>query len=153
MADYTTETKVEALIAQFAISGTSAPTSTQLTTILEDVAGELNTCMAAQGLVVPVIAPNYFLDWLEGLASAGAAARALKSMFPGATGPAETPAYSFWQRIYDNGLKMIKSGDAIPPDADTTGVIAPSTYGTGHPTSDEDVGENAEPMFKVGDRL
>ena len=83
MADYTTEVKVEALIAQFAISGTSAPTSTQLTIILEDVAGELNTCLAAQGVVVPVIAPAYFLDWLEGLASAGSAARALKSMFPG----------------------------------------------------------------------
>ena len=153
MADYTDATKVAGLISQFAIDGSSSPTTTELDAIMEDVAGELNTCMAAQGLAVPVTTPDYFLDWLEGLASAGAAARALKSMFPGATGPAETPAYSFWHRIYDNGLKMIKSGDAIPPDAVSTGVIAPSTYGTKHPVTNADVGENAEPMFKVEQKL
>lgn len=146
---YATEVKVEGNIAQHTIDGTSAPTSAQLTVIIEDVDGLIDSCLASQGVTVPVTTPAHFLDFLEGLSAAGASARALKSKFPDATGPGETPAYSYWQKIFDNGIMGLKDGSLIPNDAVKGSLIAPSTYLTINPDTEVDLGDIAEPIFKV----
>lgn len=148
---YATETKLEALMAKFSVDGGSSPDSSQVAVIIQDVEGEIDTALRTQGISTPVTTPAYFLDWLEGLATAGAAARALKSMFPDATGAGETPAYAFWQTIYNNGLRDIKNGTMIPPEVTRSGSgISPSTYFTRNPDEEEDLGDISEPMFRIG---
>ena len=148
---YATEADVEALMAQVTISATTSLTSTELAIIIDDVAGEIDTALASQDVVVPVTAPTYVLNWLEGVNSMGATARALRSLFPDVAGMGEQPAFAFWQRLYDNALKGIRDGSMIPPDlarSDTS--VAPSTYLTRNPDDELDLGDIAEPFFKVG---
>lgn len=148
MASYATEVKVESLMAQFIIDETTSPSSTELTTIIEDVEGEIDTALRTQGVSTPVATPTYLLDWLEGLASTGAAARALKSMFPDAGGPGQVAASEFYQRIYERGLAGIRDGTMIPPEAVSSGSsVSPSTYFTRNPDEEEALGSIAEPFF------
>lgn len=148
---YGTMADVQELIAQFTIGVTSTPTTTQATAIITDISNEIDVALSAAGVTVPVTTPAYFLDWLGLLNAYGAAAAVLKSMFPGTTGPDETPAYAFWEARYQDGLKTIRNGSGIP--AGTTAganAVMPSTYLTRNPNSEEALGDIAEPLFKVG---
>lgn len=147
---YATEAKVEALMAKFAVDGSTTPTNTQLTIIIDDVAGDMDSRLAAKGVTVPVTSPAYFLDYLEGINSMGAAARTLRSMFPDVSGPGEQPAYNFWQARYNAFLKGVDDGSVIPPDAMKGETVAPSTYLTRNPDTEEDLGDISEPLFKMG---
>jgi len=146
---YAASSDVQELIAQFTISGTSKPTSTQLTDIIAQIAGEIDTVLGARGITVPVTTPAHFLVRLEALNAYGAAAGTLKSMFPDATGADETPAYAFWERRYRDGLAELKDGTGIPDGVigSTAGYVAPSTYLTRNPDVEEDLGDIAEPFF------
>ncbi len=142
---------VNGLIAKFPPSATSAPTTTQATALITEIDNEVNVALSSVGVTVPVTAPAYFLGWLGLVVSYGAAAAILKSMFPASSGPAETPAYSFWEKRYQEALKQIRSGDAIPDEITAGGLYAaPSTYFTRNPDEEEDLGGIAEPPFKAG---
>src|SRR3954471_18491998 len=110
---YATITDVTGLIAQFPLSVGSKPSTSQATTIMTDISSEIDVALSSAGVTVPVTTPQYFLDWLGRLNAYGAAAAVLKSMFPGATGPEETPAYAFWEARYREGLAAIRDGSAI----------------------------------------
>ena len=142
---------VTARMAKFTISTTSKPTTAQITEFLDDIQGEVDVHLAAMGVTVPATTPAYFMDWLKGVVADGTAALALKSMFPDAHGPAETPAYSFYQNRYEAALEGITDGSAVPVDLTTGNYVAPSTYLSVNSESEADIGELAEKfMFKVG---
>lgn len=147
---YATEAKVESMMAQMTVTGSTKPTSTQVALIITDVDAELDVVLAAQGIATPVTAPADFLNWLVGISSIGVTARALRSMFPDVTGPGEQPAYRYWQKLYDGALAGIKDGSMIPPTVSAGGAVSPSTYLTRNPDAEEDLGDIAEPKFKVG---
>lgn len=150
MAGYATMVDVQDLIAQFPISATSAPTTTQATVIVNDTADEINARLSAAGLTVPVTAPASFLRALVLLNAYGAAAAILKSMFPDAPGPGDTPPYAFWEERYKAGLVAIANGSMIPVDAvANTNSVLPSTYLTRNPDSEEALGDIAEPLFTI----
>ena len=151
MAAYAALSDVEARIAKFTLSTTTKPTAAQVTEFLDDITGEMNVHLAAMGVTVPATTPAYFIDWLKGMCADGTAALALKSMFPDAVGPAETPAYMFYQQRYESALEGITDGSAIPVDLTTGNYVAPSTYLTRNSESEEDIGDLADKfMFKVG---
>lgn len=142
---------VQELIAQFPLSASSAPTTAQATQITTDISNEIDVTLSGAGFSVPVAAPQYFVDWLGLLNGYGAAAAVLKSMFPNAVGPGETPAYAFWEARYQEGLKAIRDGTIDPPEAaDNANFVLPSTYLTRNPDSEEPLGAIAEPLFPVG---
>jgi hypothetical protein len=91
---------------------------------------------------------------LQYIGVAGVAARALRTMFPDATGAGETPAHADYQKIFDDGLAGLKDGTLIPDDpavvGSTSGYVAPSTYFTRNPDAEEELGEIAEPFFSRG---
>ena len=142
---------VTARMAKFTVSSTTKPTTAQVTEFLDDISGEIDVHLAAKGCTVPATTPVYFMDWLKGVCANGTAALALKSMFPDAYGPAETPAYKFFESMYTSALESIDDGMAIPPDLITgVGYVAPSTYLTRNSEEDEDLGTLANKfMFPV----
>lgn len=142
---------VERLIAQFEITATGTPSSTEVDRILTDMEAEVNVALAAAGYTVPATAPAFFLEWLRILVSYGTAAAVLKSRFPDVVGPGENPAYAFWESRYKAGLKGIQNGSMVPPDAGSTSAfVAPSTYLTRNPDTEEKLGDIAEPGIKIG---
>jgi hypothetical protein len=142
---------VTGLIAQFPISVGTKPTTAQATAIMTDISNEIDVALSSAGVAVPVTTPDFFLNWLGLLNAYGAAAAVLKSMFPGATGAEETPAYAFWEARYREGLDAIRNGKAIPADTISgTDFVLPSTYLTENPETELDLGTIAEPLFKIG---
>ena len=140
---------VQGLIAKWTVGTTTTPTMTQATAIINDVSFEIDAALSANGIAVPVTTPAWFVSWLSLANQYGAAAAILKSMFPGATGPDETPAYAFWESRYQKALKGIKDGSLIPPGLATNeATVAASTYFTRNPDTEEDLGDIAEPFFK-----
>lgn len=136
------------LIAQFPISVSSTPTTPQATTILTDISNEIDTRLSGRGILVPVTTPTSFVRALALLNAYGSAAAVLKSMFPGAVGPGETPAYAFWEKRYQDGLANIV--ELIPVDAVVNAAwIEPSTYLTRNPNVEESLGDIAEPLFSM----
>jgi len=149
---YATQAATQGLMAKFALSPSSTPTDAQATAIITSTSSEIDVVLATRGLTVPLTAPQYFVDYLADVNEWGAAAAILKSMFPGSTGPSETPAWAFWEKRYQDALKGLKDGSLIPADVVPTGnaVIAASTYLTNNPDTEVYLGVVAEPMFKIG---
>lgn len=112
---YATEAKVEALIAQVAIDGSTRLTSTQLGLIIADVDAELDAILAGKGLTVPVTTPSTFLAYLVGASSHGVAARALTSLFMGrGFSDAVATAVGLYEATYERALKGLADGTLIP---------------------------------------
>ena len=148
---YAVRTDVEGLIAQFTLDANSKPTQTQADTLIDDTGDEIDVVLSSAGVAVPVTTPTYFKEALKFLNAYGAAAAILRAMFPDATGSGETPAYAFWEARYKAGLKGLKDGSHIPPGVTrSAGYVPPSTYLTRNPDEEEDLGDIAEPQFKVG---
>lgn len=147
---YATFAEVQQLLAKFVLSTSTKPTIAQATDMIDQIAGEIDTAIASAGYAVPVTAPAYFLEALKLLNAEGAAMLVLKSMFPQRSGASEgSPSeYALHARNYNDGLRRLQSGEGIPPEAATgTGSVAPSTYFTRNPDSEEHLGDIAEPFF------
>lgn len=142
---------VQALMAKFVISATSTPTTTQAEGMITQVSNDIDRVLAQRGVAVPVTTPAYFTGWLTAVNSWGAAAAVLKSMFPGATGPGENPAWAFWEKRYQDALKAIADSD-LPSEITegTTGAAIAQTYLTENPDQEIELGDIAESVFKVG---
>lgn len=153
MASYGTIGELQELIAQFTISASSKPNTTQATAIIQGISDEIDVALQGVGVTVPATTPAYFLNWLAALNSYGAAAAVLKSMFPDAVGPGDTPAYAFWNEWYQRGLAAIRDGSLVPVSIIVVGsgsYVLPSTYLTNNPDTNEDIGIIAEPLFSIG---
>jgi hypothetical protein len=149
---YATSSEVQGAIAKFTIGASTKPSTTQLTVMLAEIDGYIDSILAAKGVVVPVTAPAYFTQALQSIGVAGVAARVLKSMFPDAVGADETPAYAYWQARFDDGIKALVDGSLIPDEVvgTTSGYVAPSTYLTNNPDEEVDLGDIGEPFFTRG---
>lgn len=144
---YATTPDIERLMAQMNIGSTSKPNKTMVDTIIVDTEHEVNMVLSSKDIDTPVTAPAIFVGWLKLVVSYGATAAVLKSMFPGATGPAENPAWAFWEARYKAALKGIRDGDLIPAEVPRNRSVRPSTYFTAHPSEEVDLGIH-EPFFK-----
>lgn len=146
---YATLADVQGLLAKFTIDGSSTPTSTQATAIIDDINDEIDTLLASSGLLVPVTTPAYFVDMLGMLNAYGAAVLIAQAMLPdraGATDPS-TALYSVWDSRYRAAMARFAKGEGIPPDAPRSGRLSPSTYFTRNPDAEETLGDIAEPTF------
>lgn len=147
---YCTTSDVQALLPKFVLSTTTKPTLTQVEQFCDDVAAEIDIYLARGGASTPVSTPTTLVTWLRKISGAGVAAMTLKAMFPDQLGPAETPAYAFFEKQYQDALKLMKDGDFISSIVGTSGDLSDvSTYFTRNPDEEEELGEIAEPTFKV----
>ena len=157
MATYAAETDVEALVAQWVIDGSSKPTSTQLTTLLESSDAEMDAMLSAEGVTVPFVSDgsdeqDKFATFLTGTNALGAAALWCASAFPDVTGPGEVPIREYLQARYDSRLKMLQSGAAIPNSVAAGKTLhGPITMNTEFPSTEPDLGTYAQPAFKRSD--
>lgn len=151
---YASNSQVQGAIAKFTVGASTKPTTTQMSTIISEVEGIIDSVLSAKGIAVPVTLPAHFEQALEGISVAGSAARVLKSMFPDAVGAGETPAYAYWQKLFDDGIKALVDGSLIPDDplvvGSASGYVAPSTYFTNNPDEEAEIGTIAEPFFTRG---
>jgi hypothetical protein len=143
---------VQGLIATFTIDAGSQPTDTQATAIIAGISSEIDAILGSAGYAVPVTAPASFVGFLKLLNEFGAAAAILTSMFPGALEDpqnlADARSSAYWAARYKAGLDLLESGKVIPPDLLSGAVVAPSTYFTRNPMTEELLGDIAEPTFK-----
>lgn len=147
---YCTVDDVRALIAKFTVGDTSRPTTTQATSFVDQIAGEIDLYISVLGVTVPITSPAVLVTWLEKVNAEGAAATVLKAMFPDVSGTGETPAYAFFEKRYNEALKLIKQGDIISDLIGTGDANSPSTYLTENPDEEINIGEIAEPIFNIG---
>lgn len=148
---YCTSSDVQALLPKFTLSATTKPNTTQVTQFCDDVSAEVDIYLARGGVTTPVTTPTTLVTWLRKVAQAGTAALTLKAMFPDQLGPAETPAYAFFEKQYQDALKLMKDGDFISSIVGTSSdLLDVSTYFTRNPDEEEELGEIAEPLFKIG---
>src|SRR3990172_2903351 len=125
---YAALSDVQGLLAKWEITASSKPNATQAGAIITQVSAEIDSVISSAGYAVPVTTPAWFLDALKLLNCYGAAAAIIRSMFPDATGPDETPAYAYYAAQYKAGLARL-AADGIPPDVPRgTGTVNPSTY-------------------------
>ena len=154
---YASETDIEAIIAQSGDVGAgTAPNTTQVASILDQVAGEMNACLSARSIPVPFVsdgsgAQAAFATYLLAVNAWGAAAQVLKSRYPDTVGPDETPAYAYWEKKYQQALAALKGGFTIPSTVtsavDAGANVAPTTYNVQAPDDDIDLGSRAQPAF------
>lgn len=142
---------VKGAMAKWTLDANSKPTENEAISMIRDVSLEIDAVLGGIGLATPATAPPEFVVSLKLLNQYGATARILRSMFPDAAGPGETPAYAFWERNYDDGIKALKKGEGIPSGVATTAsLVKPQTYLTRNPDKEETLGDIAEPFFKAG---
>ena len=142
---YSTVDQVRSRMAQFSIGTSTKPTTAQVTTFLDEIDSEINVILTGHGIETPVTTPADFVTWLSNVAANGVTALVLKSMFPNTVGPGETPAWAFFEKRYQDALKMLREGGVIP-GADSQA----STYFTRNPVTEEDLGGISEPLFRIG---
>jgi len=154
---YATTAEVQGKFPKFPLSSGTTPTQTQADTMQAEVYAELNVVLAAQGITIPYATDatavgDAFADWLQGVEAHGSAARILKAMFPGATGPDEEAAWSFHQSIYDKALKGLKDGSLVPPGIGASGSKAePVSYPMRHPETEPSDGTIGTARFRMAD--
>lgn len=142
---------VQALLPKFTLSATTKPNQTQVTQFLDDVTAEIDIYLARGGVGTPVTTPTTFVTWLRKVCQTGVAAMTLKAMFPDQVGPAETPAYAYFEKQYRDALKLMLDGDFISSIIGASSdLMDVSTYFTRNPDEEEELGEIAEPLFKIG---
>lgn len=130
-------------------SNDTRPTRVQVSDFIDDVAGEMDSILAAQGQAVPVTEPPSFVSMLRRLNALGAASYAEEGMYPESDG--ETMATRLYKR-YQDGLARLVDGSAIPPAAPsaTATRVRATSYGIDNPASD---GNAPAPVFQITDRF
>ncbi len=144
---YATTTTVQALNPKRTYSSTSTPTTTQVTSFIDDIAGTINTLLEGKGLTVPVTTPADFVTALTLLNSLGAAALAEQAMFPEQGGPGATPHGAWLWRQYQVGLKELKES---PLPSSLRGDDSAASFWTEHPTTEPAPDDNAWRDAKFG---
>jgi hypothetical protein len=127
----------------------TVPTRQQVEGYLEQIAAEIDSVLAAQGLSTPVSAPATFLTFITRLNALGAAAQAELGAFPEAEGSlGGSFSGARYQRMYEAGLARLVKGEAIPPAAGTAGArVQAAAYGTDNP--DPVTGDPPAPLFSM----
>ncbi len=110
---------VKALVARRTeYSDSTTPTEGQVSEFVQQIAGEIDTCLRVRGVATPVVEPDSFLESLKKLNATGAAAMAESAaMLQGARQTEGQTVGARLQAMYDKGLKAIKDGSAVDPAA------------------------------------
>lgn len=146
---YAALSDVQALLPKWVYDGTSKPTSTQVTTIINQISAQIDSILRSLGHAVPVTTPSDFLDYLKQTNAIGAAALIVAGQFPAESGAASTSLGEQLQKNYEGRLQELKDGSVIPPDLAKAGTrVKAETYLTKNPDEEVDLGDIAEPWFK-----
>lgn len=101
---------VQALNAKRVYGATSTPTATQVLTLIDQVATEIDMVLSVRGYTVPVTTAGTLLSFLKTLNAQGAAALAEQAMFPETGEPGATPHWKMLWAIYQGWIKDLKAG-------------------------------------------
>lgn len=151
---YASPDDVQRLIARVPnIGSASTPNAGQITEIIADVSAEVEIHLLSAGFGVPAAAPSSFLRWVGLVVQEGTAAIVLKSAYPesmqAANGGPVIPAYAYYEKKYQDSLKLIDSGNlSVIAAEDDELRVGPSSYFTRNPDVEETLGDIAEPPFK-----
>ena len=107
--------------------------------------------LTGRGVVVPVSADDddEFTEFLGVIVADGASALVLKSWFPEAAGPAQSPAYAFYQARYKDGKKALMDGNYPSGLPTTDKSVPPSTVLTRYPGG-VPYSRITGPVFRIG---
>ena len=140
---YASLSDVQALNPKRTYDATTTPTSTQVSSLITQVAAEIDMVLASQGYTVPVTAPASLLTALKYINAYGAGALAEAGMFPEVAGLGETPHWKMLETKYQDWLKSLREGK-IPPDLDKSADTISSFY---HVMSDQE--DFPDPIFRI----
>lgn len=159
---YTSLTSVQALMARInqnaAFSSATAPTSTQITTMITDLSAEIDMTLASVGYTVPVTAAGTFLTYLGLVCQYGVVAEVLKAMFPESTanpnGGPVIPAWAFWEKRYQDALTKLGTRKIVDPTAPMSSDSLARSYLTDYPDNSGADGNDGftGPAFGQGDQ-
>ena len=138
---YCASADVQALNPKRSYSSTSTPTSTQIDTLIAQVAVEIDAVLEAQGFTVPVTTPTNFVNALKAVNAYGAAALAEMGMFPETSEIGSTPHWKVLWETYKDWLKQLRAGEI--PLSLGAGEMVSSFY---HEMDDQD--EWPDPAFR-----
>jgi len=154
---YTTTANVNILLGPHAVTATTPLTTTQLTSLIGFVSQQIDGALRANGVSTVPATDATVTAYLATLESWGAAAQALKILFPEAIGPGEQPAHAFWQKLFDGAMKFLPEIIAGWEAASlisllSSGARQASSYFTEHPDEEAELGDLAgASLFKVDD--
>ncbi len=132
---------VQELVPKFTFDASSKPTLTQVTSLLDKVAADIDAALQGRGIATPVTSPTYLVNWLKNLNALGVAYRAMQGMFPSTAEKDALPAWQTYRKDYKEGLKAIEDGK-LPSALETGGQVA-SNY-----TEDDDQDNYPDPAFR-----
>lgn len=124
-----------------ALSGTSTPTSAEVTTMIDDVEGEINSALASHGVTVPVTAPAAFLAWLGDISANGTAALAMTARFADPTGINADSGASRLEKRFRDAMARLWDGSAIPASLALDSAVLPTSYSVEYPDEEPDLGD------------
>jgi hypothetical protein len=108
---YCTISDVQIFAAKFPLSTSTTPTSTQVETLIDLVAAQIDSVLLSKGYTVPVTTPTEFVNSLRLLNAQGAEAMALMAQFPGGASKDSIPQYQSILELYQAGLKALRNGE------------------------------------------
>lgn len=142
---HTTKENVNVLLGPHAVSSSTSVTLDDLENIVDNINAEVNLRAGAAGFSTDESDSTNIGKYLKSVVQWGAAASALKGLFPEATGPGTNPAFAFWEDRYQKALAYF---DKLAFEEDvavsTDDPPLPSTYFTRNRNQDEELGDLVE---------
>jgi hypothetical protein len=135
---YCTITDVRGLNPTRSYGASTTPTETQVTTYIDNIAGEIDAIINGRGYTVPVTAPTALVTFLKQTNALGAAALAESAMFPEPQGMgASTHGTDLWKK-YQDALKWLREGD-LPSEGSGGEADIPFSF------AEQNIGTTSEP--------
>lgn len=125
---YCTITHVRGLNPTRTYDATTKPTTTQVETMIDQIAAEIDTTLGGRGITVPVTDPTELVTYLQLVNAWGAAAEAESAMFPGSTAK-RTYHYHELRARYEKAMAWLMNGNISGVDA------APFSYASENQTT------------------
>lgn len=144
---YCTTSDVQALNTKRpAYSASTTPTSTQVSSFVDQIAAEIDTVLEGRGFTTPVTSATTsekFVAWLLALNARGAAALAEQAQFPDRASVQGTvgSASVYWAQ-YREGLKYLKEGAIPGGGGDTAPNPLPFSFREKNQANDAEPGED-----------
>jgi len=142
---YCTITEVNNLNPKRNYEADTTPTTTQVNSLIDQIAVEIDAVLQAKGYTVPVTTPANFLSSLKYVNAYGAAALAEMGMFPETSEMGQTPHWKILWKTYQDWLKSLRDGE-IPSSLgiDSESIGAGSFY-----TEMSDQDDFPDPSFRM----
>lgn len=139
---YATTSDVAARLGSFDLSASSQPTTTEVSSFLDERSGYIDAVLSAAGVSTPVTSPSSFTAYLRSLEAAGATADALAVKFPDGSGAGSVEeTISYWLKVWDDGMAGLKDGSLIPDGVSQSAAGLPTSFFTEYPDEAPDLGD------------